>query len=148
VSRENVEIVRSVLEPMDQIDGAAIDWEAETLREMLGAAYAPDIELRTLSSGTGRGDLGLTGLNEVYRGLDGLVEYLKGWLEPFSEYHVETLDFIEDGDRVLVPTRQWGIGSASGAKVELDVTFAYELRDGEIARVVQYDNVEQALEDA
>lgn len=145
MSQKNVEIVRSVLEPMDRIDGAAIDWQAETLREMLGAAYAPDIELRTLGwSGTGTG----TGLEERYQGLDGLVEYLRGWLEPFSEYHVETLDFIEDGDRVLVPTHQWGVGSASGARVELDVTFAYELRDGKIARMTQYETLEEAREGA
>ena len=142
MSKENVEIVRSVVEPMDRIDGAAIDWEADTVRKMLGATYSPDIELRTLASGTG------TGLAERYRGLDGLVEYLRGWLEPFGEYHVEALDFIEDGDRVLVPTRQWGIGAASGARVELDVTFAYELRDGKITRVTQYDTLGEAREGA
>jgi ketosteroid isomerase-like protein len=142
MSQRNIEIVRSVLGPMEHIDGAQIDWDAETIREVLGAAYSPDIELKTLASGTG------TGLAEVYRGLDGLVEYLRGWLEPFSEYHVETLDFIADGDRVLVPTRQWGIGRASGARVELDVTFAYELRDGKITRVIQYDNLEQARKEA
>ena len=140
MSEENVEIVRSVLAQLDGINGAEIDWGAETLREMIGAAYSPDIELRTLESGVG------TGLNEVYRGLDGLVEYLRGWLEPFSEYHVQTLDYIEDGDRVIVPTRQWGIGRASGARVELEVTVSYELRDGKITRVVQYDSVEDALE--
>jgi len=142
VSKKNVEIVRSIMEPLDRIDGAAIDWEEATLREMLGATYSPDIELQTLASGTG------TGLAERYRGLDGLVEYLRGWLEPFSEYHVETLDFIEDGDRVLVPTHQWGVGSASGARVELDVTFAYELRDGKITRMTQYETLEEAREGA
>ena len=146
MSKENVEVVRAVMEPMDRISGAAIDWEAETLRDMLGAAYSPDIELRTLSSGTGRGDLGLTGIDESYQGLDGLVEYLRGWLEPFEEYHVEALDYVEDGDRVLVPTRQWGVGAASGARVELDVTLAHELREGKIIRLTQYDSLDQALE--
>ena len=138
MSKENVEIVRAVMEPMDRIDGAAVDWEADAVREMLGAAYSSDIELRTLESGVG------TGLAESYRGLDGLVEYLRGWLEPFGEYHVKALDFIEDGDRVIVPTEQWGIGAASGARVELEVTFAYELCDGKITRVTQYDSLEEA----
>jgi ketosteroid isomerase-like protein len=142
MSQENVEIVRAVLAPLDGINGAEVVWDDETLREMLGAAYSPDIELRTLESGVG------TGVNEVYRGLDGLVEYLRGWLEPFSEYHVQTLDYIEDGDRVIVPTRQWGIGRASGARVELRVTLSYELQDGKITRVFQYDSVEDALEAA
>jgi len=30
---ENVEIVRSMLEPLDRIDVAAIDWGAEAIRE-------------------------------------------------------------------------------------------------------------------
>jgi ketosteroid isomerase-like protein len=142
MSQANVEIVRSILEPLDGTDGAAIDWDAEAIREMLGRTYSPDLELRTLESGTG------TGLSDVYRGLDGLVEYLRGWLEPFSEYHVENLDYIEAGDCVLVPTRQWGVGSASGVRVELELTFLYELRDGKIALIVQYDTLEDALEAA
>ncbi len=61
MSKENVEIVRSVLAPMEHMDGASVDWNAEFVRELLGATYSPDIELRTLASGTG------TGLSEVYQ---------------------------------------------------------------------------------
>jgi len=70
------------------------------------------------------------------------------WLEPFSEYQIEPLDYVEDGDCVLVPTRQWGTGSASGARVELQITFLYELRDGQITRMVQYNTLEEAREAA
>ena len=42
-----------------------------------------------------------------YRGIDGLAEYLGKWLEPFSEYQVENLEYIDAGDCVLVPSRQW-----------------------------------------
>jgi ketosteroid isomerase-like protein len=142
MSQENVEIVRSVFEPLEGIDLAAIDWSSDAIREMLGGAYSPDIELRTLAIG-----LGLD-ISDSYRGLDGLVEYLRTWLEPFSEYHVENLDYIEAGDCVLVPSRQWGVGSGSGARVELELTTLFELRDGQIARVHQYDSLEEALEAA
>ncbi len=138
MSQQNVEIVRSVFEPLDDLDLAAVDWTAEALREALGRAYSPDVELRTLASGTG------TGLDEIYRGLDELVRYLRDWLEPFSEYHLESLDYIDAGDRVLVPSRQWGVGRTSGARVELELTTAYELRDGQITRVAQYDTLEDA----
>jgi ketosteroid isomerase-like protein len=70
------------------------------------------------------------------------------WLEPFSEYHVENLDYIEAGDCVLVPSRQWGVGSGSGARVEIELTALYELRKGRIARIHQYDTTEEALEAA
>ncbi len=88
-AQENVEIVRSFVEPFDRINVAAIDWSADGIREALGRAYSPEIELRTLASGLG------SGVGEFYKGLDGLARYLREWLEPFSEYHVENLDYIE-----------------------------------------------------
>lgn len=142
MSPGNVEIVRSIFEPLDGIDVAAIDWGAEALREVAGQAYTPDIELTTLASGVG------SGVDEFYRGADGLARYLQEWLEPFSEYRIHNLEYIDAGDCVLVPNRQWGVGSGSGsgAKVELELTTLYELRDGKIARMHQYDTLEEARE--
>ena len=80
--------------------------------------------------------------------MDGLVEYLRKWLEPFSEYHVENLDYVDAGECVLVPSRQVGVGSGSGARVELELTTLYEVRDGRIARVHQYATMAEALEAA
>jgi ketosteroid isomerase-like protein len=142
MSQENVEIVRSTFEPFDGVNLAAIDWSAEVIREALGRAYSPEIELTTLAI-----PLGLD-VSDSYRGLDGVVEYLRTWLEPFSEYHVENLDYVGAGECVLVPSRQWGIGTESGARVELELTTLYEVRDGRITRVHQYDTLDQALEAA
>ena len=142
MSTENVEVVRKTFEPFDGINLAAIDWSASALHEALGRAYSPEIELRTLASGLG------SGAGEFYRGLDGLVRYLREWLEPFSEYQVENLDYIEAGDCVLIPSRQWGVGSGSGARVELELTTLYELRDGRIVRVHQFDTTDEALDAA
>jgi ketosteroid isomerase-like protein len=139
---ENVEIVRSMLEPFYRIDVAAIDWGAEAIRETVGRDYSPDVELTTLASGLG------SGVGEFYRGWDGLVGYMREWLDPFSEYHVENLDYIQAGDCVLVPSRQWGVGGGSGAPVEIELTTLFELRDGQIARIHQYDTLEEALEAA
>jgi ketosteroid isomerase-like protein len=142
MSQENVEVVRSTFEPFDGVNLAAIDWSAEVIREALGRAYSPDIELTTLAI-----PLGLD-VSDSYRGLDGLVEYLRTWLEPFSEYHVENLDYVDAGECVLVPSRQWGVGRGSGARVELELTTLYEVRDGRITRVHQYDAMNEALEAA
>jgi ketosteroid isomerase-like protein len=139
---QNIEIVRAMLEPFNGIDATAIDMDAEAIRELIQSANSPNVELRPLESGAGSGP------SALYRGWDGLVEYLREWLEPFSEYHVELLDYIEAGDCVLVPSRQWGVGSASGARVEIELTFVYELRDGKIVRIDQYDTVEDAREAA
>jgi hypothetical protein len=107
MSQENAEVVRSLFEPFDGVNIAAIDWGVDVVREALGEAYSPDVELTTLASGIG------TGVDEFYRGADGVVRYLREWLEPFSEYYVENLDYIDAGDYVLVPSHQWGVGGAS-----------------------------------
>jgi ketosteroid isomerase-like protein len=135
---ENAEIVRTITAPFESIDVAAIDWRSDAVREALGDVYTPDLELRTLESGLG------SGVDGLYHGLDGVIDYLEDWMEPFSEYHVEWLDYIEDGDFVFVPSHQWGIGSTSGARAELDLVWVYELRDGKVARAWQYDTLEQA----
>jgi hypothetical protein len=134
----NAEIVRAITEPFGNVDVAAIDWRSDAVREALGDRYTVDIELRTLESGLG------SGVEGAYRGLDGFIDYLEDWLGPFSEYHVEWLEYIEVGDFVLVPTHQWGIGDTSGARVELDLIWVYELREGRIARAFQYDTLPQA----
>ena len=117
MAQRNVEIVRSMLAPFEAINVAELDLHDEAVREVLEGFYSPDVELNTLQSGLG------SGVGEHYRGYDGLAKYLTEWLEPFSEYRVEWLDYIEAGDRVLVPCHQWGIGSGSGARVELDLTY-------------------------
>lgn len=142
MSKENLAVVRSLLEPLAGINVADIDWGAEAMREAVRTVHAPDVELRTLASGLG------SGVDTEYRGLDGLVRYLNEWLEPFSEYHIETLDYIEAGNCVLVPSRQSGVGAGSAARVELELTTLYELRDGRIARIHQYDTLDEAREAA
>jgi len=142
VSQANVETMRSILGPLDCLNVAAVDWEAEAIREMVGRAYSPDVELTTLASGLG------SGVGEFYRGSEGVARYLREWLEPFSEYYVENLDYIEAGDCVLVPSHQWGVGEGSGARVEIELTTLYELRDGKIVRAHQYDTLQEALEAA
>jgi hypothetical protein len=104
MSEENVALVRAVWEPLARANLAGIDWSADFIRDTLGRTYSPDVELTTLASGLG------TGINQHYSGVDGMVSYLREWLEPFSEYYAENLDYIEAGDCVLVPSRQWGIG--------------------------------------
>ncbi len=71
----------------------------------------------------------------MYQGREGVIQAFREWVEPFSEYYVEPLDFIEKGDLVIVPQRQWGIGRTSGISVEVEVTYVYEIRDNEMTRV-------------
>src|SRR6266446_2840843 len=113
MSKENVEKVKAMLRRFDDVDVAGIDWDAEALREILERDYSPDIELRTLESGIGSGP------SSFYQGWDGLTRYFKEWFEPFSEYRMKWLDYIEAGECVLVPMEASAVGSGSGLRVEM-----------------------------
>jgi ketosteroid isomerase-like protein len=139
MSQEHVEIVRAMWEPFKGIDGAAIDWDAEEIRELIGRPFSPEVELTWSASWAGERE---------FRGRDGVVKAFKEWVEPFSEYHAELLDYIEVGDHVVTPTRQWGVGKASGAPVEIEVAHVYVFDGDEIARLDEYETLEQALEAA
>jgi ketosteroid isomerase-like protein len=138
-SQENVEMVRGLWEPFKGVDLTGIDWDGDAFREMTERFWSPEVELRwTRNSPEAR----------VYQGREGLIQAFREWMEPFSEYYNEPLDFIEVGDRVVVPNRQSGIGSASGIPVEFEFTWVYEIRDGQLARIDEYDTLEEALEAA
>jgi len=142
MSQQNVEMIKAMLGPLGDVDVAGIDWEAEAIREVLERAYSPDVELTTLASAVGIGPSG------SYQGWDGLVRYFKEWFEPFSEYRMKWLDYIEAGRRVLVPMQASAVGSVSGVPVELELVLSYEVQDGLITRLDEYDTVEQAREAA
>jgi ketosteroid isomerase-like protein len=139
MSQENVEFVRAIWEPFKGLDTTAIDWGDEAMREMTERIWSPEVELRWTRSGPEA---------RVYQGRDGLIQAFREWSDAFSEYYVEPLDFIEVGDRVVVPNRQWGIGSTSGIPVEIEVTWVYEIRDNQMARLDEYDTLDEALEAA
>ncbi len=139
MSQENVEMVRGLWEPFKGVDLAAVDWDNEAIRETTERFFSPVVELRWSRRGP---DV------RVYRGRDGVVQSFREWYESFREYYIEPLDFIEQEDRVIIPQRHWGIGRTSGIPVEIEVTHVYEVRDGQIARVDEYDTLEEAVEAA
>ena len=105
MSKANVEMVRALWEPFKGVDCTAINWDDEAIGAMTERFWSPDIELRW-SRGNPEA--------RVYQGRDGVIQAFREWVEPFSEYYVEPLDFIEQEGRVIVPQRQWGIGGTSG----------------------------------
>jgi ketosteroid isomerase-like protein len=133
---DNLRIARSIWESVRGVNVAALDWDSDAVRELIGAHYSPQIELEHFATGLE---------TRVYRGLDGGFQWLREWFEPFSEYFVEALDFIVEGNCVVVPSRQWGVGRASGARVELEITWVYEFGDGQIVRITDHDTVEEGL---
>lgn len=139
MSQQNLETARALLEPFTGVNAAAIDWDSEAVRELMGRHFSAEVELEHFATGLD---------TRTYRGRDGVFQWLREWFEPFEEYHSQPLEFIEAGESVVVPTRQWGVGEASGAAVEVEVTWACQFRDHQVVRLTTHDTAEEALEAA
>jgi ketosteroid isomerase-like protein len=132
-----VEVVRGMWEPFTGLDVATIDWDAPVVRDALAPHFSPEVELSWSATWLGQ---------RHYKGVDGVIQAFREWVEPFSEYHVEALDFIELDDHVVVPNRQWGTGRESGVPVDIEVTHLSEFVDGLIVRLDEFDTKQEALE--
>jgi hypothetical protein len=132
MSEENVEIVRRGYELY-----AAGDLEGVT------ALFAPDAELADT------GGLGLADTAAGTRhGPKGFLRATEEVLEAFEDYRVETKDFIEAGEAVVVPVRISGRGRTSGAKLETHLAHLWVLRNGKVIRGEVYRTTDEALEAA
>jgi ketosteroid isomerase-like protein len=126
---ENVEIVRRSLEAFARgdFDTAFAAHDADSVWST--AADEPD--------------------QYTYRGIDDLRSFAESldelWEDRFAGV-MEFEDFIEHGDWVIVPWTARLHGRSSGIAVDVNETYAIQLRDGRIVRVDEYRHVDQALE--
>jgi ketosteroid isomerase-like protein len=84
----------------------------------------------------------------VFRGREGLEEYLREQWEIFDEFNVEPLELTPCGERhVLVTTRVHATGRG-GIPVSATSSHLYTFEDGRLARVTLYQQPEEAIADA
>jgi ketosteroid isomerase-like protein len=127
MSQENVEIVRGGFEAFNRQD-----WDA-----VLEHA-APDFVLdMSRSIGPRRG---------TYK-LDQLRSYLEDFGETFESFRIEADEFIEAGERIVVPTTAHGRGR-DGIEAKAHTALVYTFRDGAVTRMVMYQGRHEALEAA
>jgi ketosteroid isomerase-like protein len=114
MSQENVDAVRSALAPLARGDFTL--WsQAPDDFELVLAAEMPD-------AGTYRG--------EAARG------WLEAWVESFERLTVETVEFIDAGDRVVARSLQRGWVRGSDTAVELPTWSVSTIRPGAAAEGV------------
>jgi ketosteroid isomerase-like protein len=80
-----------------------------------------------------------------HHGHRGAVEWALELWKAFGRFQLEALEFIDAGDRLVVPTRTTGIGKSSGTPVELTATAVYTFRDHRVLRLDIYETKQQAL---
>jgi len=125
VSEENVEIVRR-------------GFEAYVRRDWAGAMehFAEDAEWHPYLGQIGWG---------VKRGRAAIERMLRD-IDVDLELVVESEEFVDLEDEVLVPVRARGTGKESGASVDARWCQVWSLRDGVVVKVAAYPDRKAALE--
>jgi ketosteroid isomerase-like protein len=115
VSEENVEVVRSAWEAFARHNNAAIF-----------PLYDPDVEINDAFH------------DRVYRGLDGVREFVRDWLTTWDEYRSEVEEWIDAGDNVVAILHAWARGKQSRVPVEEHSAHVWTLREGKLWRLRIY----------
>jgi ketosteroid isomerase-like protein len=129
--RDNVEIVRRVIEAHDRGDFAAVF-----------AAYHPRIEWHIARVMAPVGDF-----EPIYHGHEGIRAFWRQWFAAWEIASFEYEDFIEVGDSVVTILSQRMRGRRSG--VELDWTSyaqVWTVQEGKIVRVEFFPTRGEAIE--
>jgi ketosteroid isomerase-like protein len=131
VSRDNVEVVREMLErySADDVDGFLAYWEPDA--EWTGFVFER-----------------LEGKPRAYRGHAGLRHFHADSHEAFAEQRIEVTEFRDVGSAVLALGEFRAEGVASGAAIARQMGWLFELQDGKIVRGRDYLDQQEALEAA
>lgn len=84
----------------------------------------------------------------TFGGKAGFRDAAADWTADFSEWQVLPQEFTDLGERVLVRVLQIAEGKTSGARVEEDYWFLFELTGGEVSKLSFYSRHAEALEAA
>jgi ketosteroid isomerase-like protein len=84
----------------------------------------------------------------TYLGPEGIAEYTRGFLEPWSEITIRAEEIIPAGDSVVVGVLQRGEGDASGAVTEFRYFHLWTFRGGKAIRLETIRERDEALEAA
>jgi ketosteroid isomerase-like protein len=131
LSQENVATFKRAVEASNRRD-----------YEAMVEAFDPDIEWHGVFGVMFGGEA------KVYRGRDGVLEYLRDTDEGFATRDVQVSEFRDLGDRLVVLGRVRGRGRESGVELDSPYGGLAEFKDGKLIRYSDYFDHGQALEAA
>jgi ketosteroid isomerase-like protein len=79
-------------------------------------------------------------------GHEGVTQFVTAQMEAITQMWAEPEDFIEVGDRVMVPFRFGGRARTTGIEVEFSLVHVWTVRSGKLARVDMYATKADARE--
>jgi ketosteroid isomerase-like protein len=90
----------------------------------------------------------LEGQPTVYRGREGVQEWMQELYEAFAEVHIDIAEIRDLGDRLIAIGRIRARGGASRAETESPFAWVIEAKNGKATRVRGYLDPKEALEAA
>lgn len=81
----------------------------------------------------------------VYRGHEGVRNWLRRSSEAMSEFRWEPLRFMRLEDSVVIPVRLTARGAGSGAEVTADLVHMGQMRDGKVSLLAAYPDLQSAV---
>lgn len=91
---------------------------------------------------------GVLGGGETWRGYDGMLRFIAHQMEAFREMWVEPQEFIDAGDKLVVPVRFGGQARHTGIELEFTSVHVLTMRDGKAIRMDAFETRQEALEAA
>ena len=130
MSQEDLDVVRRLYDASGRGDTAAALALFDSDVEINYRGVVPDL--------AGKDLYGPAGVAEVMTTITG----------DFSEFEARPEELIDAGDKVVAVVHQWGVGRASGIRVERRVGQVWTVRDGKVVRWEIYEDRDEALEAA
>jgi ketosteroid isomerase-like protein len=127
MSQENVEMIRSIYEPLNRGDWEAVFHNAH-----------PEMEITTQRGPTAG----------TYRGQEAVRRQVQDLLGPFDTWTMEPEEFFDAGDRVVAYVKVRSRPSGGSVDMEIRNGHLWTLRDGTIRAVKTFAVREEALEAA
>jgi ketosteroid isomerase-like protein len=128
-SNENVELLRRFYESFNQHD---LDSVLELCADDVEVYKDPEV-VEMVAALTPRGQ-------------ERVAQYLRGWLDSWSEYQGRPEEFLQSGDEVAALTRVRARGKNSQFEIEGEMADVFTVREGRIARFRLYIPRDTALD--
>jgi ketosteroid isomerase-like protein len=129
MSQENVEVFKRAFDAINRRDGEALLSELDPEVEWHGAIL-----------------MAMGGEQTVYRGQDGVREWLRDLYETLSEFQAKYPDIRDLGDRTVAIGHVRGRGTASEVEIQTRHATVVEFKNGKGFRIRTYLDPEEAVE--
>jgi ketosteroid isomerase-like protein len=82
---------------------------------------------------------------DTYRGIEGVRRYFESFYEAMDRVTFEPQDFIQVGERVVVPLTLRARGRTTGIETAQDAAAIWDLKDGKAIRIEVYATLDEAM---